>query len=136
MMSLLLIAFLLGASTAQAEDLTGVEFVKAYDGDTLTVNIPGLPAVFGHHLSVRLAGLDAPEIKGRCDQEKYLAMLARSVLNAKLRKAKEIILQDVKPDKYFRLDAIVLADGVNINQEMLDSGLARPYSGGKRKGWC
>lgn len=129
--------FLLSAAqSAHAEDLSGVEYVECYDGDTCTVNIKGLPNVFGHHLSVRLLGVDAPEIKGQCDQEKYLAMLARSVLNAKLRKARSITLQDVRPDKYFRLDAVIVADGVNINREMLDSGLARPYDGKARQGWC
>jgi endonuclease YncB( thermonuclease family) len=132
----LLVALLVWVLPVRAEDLTGVEYVSCYDGDTCTVHIPTLPAIFGHRLAVRLAGLDTPELKGRCEWESYLGWVAKAMLNAKMRQAKHIVLHDVKPDKYFRVDAIVLADGVNLNQYMLESGLARPYAGGTRRSWC
>jgi endonuclease YncB( thermonuclease family) len=127
---------LLAATMGHAEDLHHVEYVKAYDGDTITVNVPGLPMVFGQHLRVRFADVDTPEIKGQCDREKTLAVLARDYVDQRLRKAKAIVLHNVKADRYFRIDATVLVDGKNLNQELLEAGLARPYDGGKRESWC
>src|SRR5437016_2415285 len=65
----------------QAGPFSRVIFHHSYDGDTCTVTLPGLPDVFGERISIRLVGIDAPEIKGRCEQEKRLAMQARDFLN-------------------------------------------------------
>lgn len=126
------------ANATKPEDLAGVVYVANYDGDTLTVDLlepPNLPRIF-QRMDVRLRGIDAPEIKGQCERERKLAQQAKQALAEQLRQAQQLILADVKPDKYFRLDATVLADGRNLNTYMLDRGLARPYTGGKREGWC
>jgi len=50
--------------------------IKVYDGDTLTVEAylwPGLEA----KASVRLNGVDTPEIRGQCETEKQKAIQAR-----------------------------------------------------------
>ncbi len=50
-----------------------------YDGDTLTVDAepePGLTA----RTSVRVDGIDTPEIRGGCPAEKALALQARDFL--------------------------------------------------------
>src|SRR5690349_9649717 len=55
-------------------------FHGCYDGDTCTVSLPeNIPALFGDHITVRLAGIDTPEIKGMCDEEKALAQKARAL---------------------------------------------------------
>lgn len=127
---------LLAVQPGLAEDITGVEFVRCYDGDTCTVNIPGLPDVFGKNISVRLVGIDTPELYGLCLREVEAAVQARRMLNAKLKAAQTVVLQGVSRDKYFRIDATVLADGLNLNAYLVEQGLARPYDGGKRQGWC
>ena len=35
-----------------------------------------------------------------------------------------------------RVDATVIADGADVGKVLIEEGLARPYSGGKRRGWC
>jgi micrococcal nuclease len=72
-MALLTIALLVLAScTASPSTQTAlsswnafdhVQFHKCYDGDTCIVSLPGLPDVFGDRISIRLVGIDAPEIK-------------------------------------------------------------------------
>jgi endonuclease YncB( thermonuclease family) len=69
-------------------------------------------------------------------QEVLRASKAMVLLNLRLRQAKVISLKHVGRDKYFRLDAEVWADGENMSTVLLAEGLARPYDGGKRKGWC
>ena len=47
--------------------------ISVYDGDTFRVNIDSLPAIVGKNITVRLNGVDTPEIKGKCQHEKDLA---------------------------------------------------------------
>ena len=69
------------ASTAFAENLPNVQWLGCHDGDTCAFNIL-LPAIFGTDIGVRLSGIDAPEILGKCDKEKQLALMARDYLGA------------------------------------------------------
>ncbi|MEC7218784.1 MAG: hypothetical protein VXW29_00075 [SAR324 cluster bacterium] len=42
-----------------------MQYVRAYDADTITVNSKDLPPVFDEELGIRVAGIDTPEIRGR-----------------------------------------------------------------------
>ncbi len=52
------------------------DVVRVYDGDTLTVDAHPWPHITVR-TSVRVDGIDAPEIRGKCDSEKALAREAR-----------------------------------------------------------
>ena len=128
---------LAGSAPAPHAPFENVEVVDCYDGDTCTVNLPGLPPVFGHHLPVRLAGIDTPEIKGKCPQERELAIRARELVRRMIREAARVDLADPRRDKYFRLGAQVIADGRDVSGRLLEEGLAVIYAGGhKVKNWC
>lgn len=105
-----------------------------HDGDTCAFNIL-LPAVFGTDIGVRLSGIDAPEIAGKCAKEKALALVARDFLRGQLAGAS--VQQQVFRDKFFRIEATVIANGVNINQLMVKKGFGALYTGtGPRHDWC
>lgn len=112
--------------------------VKVYDGDTFNVNIAvdGCPDVLCKNMPVRISGIDAPEIRGKCPQEIAGAIAAKNYLAGKVMNARDIELHDPTRDKYFRINAHVFSDGVNVGDEMVKQGLARTYTGGKRSGWC
>ena len=119
------------------DDVIGVQYVRCHDGDTCTVNIAHVPDVFGRNISVRLTGIDTPELGASCIEARRLAKSAKELLIRHLQGAKAIALQNPKRDKYFRLNATMIADGVNLNQVLLDLGLAVPYDGGtKTHHWC
>jgi len=121
---------------SQAEDLPNVQWLTCYDGDTCSFNVL-LPPVFGAAIGVRFSGIDAPEIVGKCAQEKELALVARDFLQSQIKAAKKVILQNVFRDKYFRIEAVVLGDDVNLNQLMVQKGYAVLYTGtGPRHDWC
>jgi len=103
--------------------------VKVYDGDTFYGNLSNLPGVFGTNIGIRLYGIDTPELTGVDSCNTALAKQARSYLDKRLKSACRIILRNIGRDKYFRLDAIVYADGININAEMISKGFAKPYTG-------
>lgn len=138
-MTWILVALMLLPAVVLAEDLPYVAWRHCSDGDTCAFDIltlVPLPAVFGTDIGVRLSGIDTPEKVGKCAKEKQLALAARDFLRSKMDGA-TIVLKDVSRDKYFRLEATVLANGVNVNQLMISKGYAVPYHGtGPRKDWC
>jgi endonuclease YncB( thermonuclease family) len=114
-----------------------VVYLHNYDGDTVTVDLPGLHPLIGKDISIRINGIDTPEIKGHCEREARLAREARAIVAGMLSGAKRIVLVDVGRDKYFRIDATVMVDGVDVGAELIRRGLAVPYDGGtKTHSWC
>ena len=116
--------------------VTVSKVISVYDGDTFRVNIASLPPIVGKNIPIRVNGVDTPEIRGKCQYEKNLALKARDFVRGKLANAKEIKLTNLQRGKYFRVVANVLVDGVSLEQELLDNELAYEYSGGKRSSWC
>ncbi|XOF33515.1 MAG: thermonuclease family protein [Candidatus Electrothrix sp. YB6] len=118
-------------------NLKDVQFIKNYDGDTITVDLKGHHPLFGDNISVRVAGIDTPEIRGKCAQEKELAREAKQVVGQILQDARRIRLNNVRRGKYFRIVADVKADRQDIAELLIDEGLAVPYDGGKKTyDWC
>jgi endonuclease YncB( thermonuclease family) len=121
-----------------AKSLRCVVFVRNYDGDTITVNIPGFHPLVGEGASVRLIGIDTPEKRTSDQCEKSLGTLAQKYVEDILRKAKKINLENVEKDKYFRYLADVQADGESLSKKMIEAGFAVPYDGGTKSkpNWC
>ncbi len=110
--------------------------VSIYDADTFRADIFDWPDIVGKNIGVRVNGIDAPEIRGECAKEKEMAKQAKAITVDALNKAESITLVNVRRGKYFRLLADVYADDEKLSDILLQSGLVRRYSGGKRKGWC
>ena len=109
--------------------------VSVYDGDTFTARIPVWDNV-EVVTAVRIRGIDTPEIKGKCPAEKAAALKAKARL-AELLSAGQVQLFHVEPDKYAgRVDADVSVGGNPVAGVLVAEGLARPYTGGARAGWC
>ncbi len=106
------------------------------DGDTLKAEALLWP---GHRLtvSIRIRGIDAPEMKSRCHAERLAAQAARDEL-ARLIAGGTISVSNVAGAKYYGrvLADVATPDGRNIAPAMLSMALVRPYGGGRRGGWC
>ncbi len=115
-----------------------VQYVKNYDADTITFNIPNIHPLIGEKISIRVVGVDTPEIKtkNRCEKEK--AINARDAVKKLLSNAKEIKLTHIQRGKYFRVVADVIYDGKSLSEYLLKNGHAYHYRGGKKKkmNWC
>ena len=137
--SLYLLVCFLSLNTYAAKQYGSVtvsKVISVYDGDTFRVNIDSLPPLIGKNIPVRLEGVDTPEINGKCQYEKDLALKARDFVRRKLFNATEIKLNDLQRGKYFRIVAKVYIDGVSLEEELLQNGLAYQYNGGKKSNWC
>ena len=109
----------------------------AIDGDTVAGRALVLPGQ-RQDLTVRLFGIDAPEMKGKCPTERKKAEAARAALAALLKES-PVFLAEVTRDKYYgRVVAqLVDADGHDLGATLLRAGYVRPYSGaGLRPNWC
>jgi endonuclease YncB( thermonuclease family) len=132
-------AGLLMAPTADAaERLAGplrAEVVRVVDGDTLAVRAQ---VWLGQQVTtlVRLAGIDAPELAGGCAAERDMGGRARRAL--KRLAGRGVILHDLRFGKFAgRIVARVhAADGRDLAAALIAQGLARPFKGGRRGGWC
>ncbi|MBI1215890.1 MAG: nuclease [Alphaproteobacteria bacterium] len=112
------------------------EVLEVLDGDTIAVR---LHVWIGQSVEthVRIAGIDAPEIHGKCKSERARAQAAKKALAALLTDGK-VTLYNVRLAKYA---GRVLAEarsenGQHVATYMIGKGLARPYHGQKRGGWC
>lgn len=108
-----------------------------FDGDTFSAGVM-LDTDVQITVRVRLINIDTPEMNGKCAAEKIMAQNAKDLLVTLIPRGTTVDLQNIKDDKYLgRINAnVILSDGRDLGRIMIDSGLARPYSGGKRQSWC
>ena len=124
---------------AEAEVLPGplpARVVEVVDGDTLEVSAR-IWLGQAVRVRVRLAGVDAPELRGKCAAERRTAGRAKAFLATAIGDG-EIRLSQIRYGKYAGrvLARIAAADGRDLGQALLAQGLARAYAGGKRVSWC
>ena len=112
------------------------EVTRVLDGDTFEARVhlwPGLDIT----TRVRLRGIDAPELKARCAEERDKADAARVALKTLLDQG-EVGIARVTLDKY---GGRVVADASthatpDVSAALLTAGLVRRYDGGRRQSWC
>ena len=122
--------------TLWANSFYDVIVERVIDGDTIVISIPNVPEVFGKKISVRIAGIDTPELRANCPYEKGLANRAKDRVEGIIMKGRVVSLFNTKRGKYFRLLADVLVDEQNVAAALVNEGLAVTYSGGKKRDWC
>ncbi len=110
--------------------------VKVHDGDSFSVEALVWPGTVVS-VSIRVRGVDAPELRSKCPYERRLAMRARQELAGRLA-AERISLSNIGGDKYYGrvLADVQLEDGTDLASALLESRSVRPYQGKRRQGWC
>lgn len=143
---LLILATLLFAAggALSAEHLRGpveATLVRVIDGDTVNVRAKiWLNQTLD--ISVRLRGIDTPELSAPCASERRLAQKARERLEALLVGANDVTpvtLRHISKGKYAgRVIAYVDNEsGVSVGDILLKENLAQPYRGnGAKPDWC
>ena len=84
----------------------------------------------------RLMGFDAPETyQARCDEELQLGLKAKARMEQLIASGTARLIEH-RLDKYGRTLAELTIDGNDVAETMISEGLARPYHGERRQGWC
>jgi len=97
---------------------------RVYDADTLMEMKLDLGFGITFETTGRLYGINAPEVRGK---EKKEGIIARNWLNAKIAAAHEVLIQTRSPyrrGKFGRWLIVVIADGVNLNEQLVNEGYA------------
>jgi len=70
-----------------------------------------LHPIIGEKISIRINGIDTPEIRGKCEKEKYDAQQTKEMVADILKDAERIDLKNIERGKYFRIVADVFVEG-------------------------
>lgn len=113
--------------------IQGGRVIKVYDGDTITIasKLPFDNSPL-YRLSVRLNGIDTPEIKGKTEDEKTAAKQARDALS-NLILNKYVTLKNIQTEKYGRILADVFIGEVHLNEWLITEKYALKYDGGTKR---
>ncbi|WP_245429268.1 thermonuclease family protein [Rhodoplanes elegans] len=112
-----------------------VDVTYVVDGDTFDGRLHAGPdrVVAGR---IRLRGVDTPELHGQCEAEIAKAQEAKAALRRLLAEG-EVVLSAPGEDKYGRVLAdVATRKTANVAAALIAAGVARPYGGGHRAGWC
>lgn len=112
------------------------EVLRISDGDTFEARVQVWPGI-AITTMVRLRGIDTPELKARCPEERVKAEAARAKLATILAEG-SVELRGVGLDKFGgRIDASASTRSTpDVSAAILRAGLGRSYAGGRRESWC
>lgn len=112
--------------------------INVYDGDTITVvfnPFPDSSLSKDYKFSIRLAGIDTPELRDKNKVIKEYAKKIKSILeNLILNKTCKLEVLE-KFDKYGRILGIIYYNDLNINNYLVEKGYAKLYNGGTKIQW-
>ena len=113
--------------------ITHGKVIKVYDGDTITIAamLPYENSII-YRFSVRINGIDCPEIRTKDKDEKRCALMAKNLIIEKAMD-KIVSLENVQTEKYGRILADVICDGESLSELLLNARLAIKYDGGTKK---
>jgi len=111
------------------------EVLRTVDGDTVDVRLD-LGFKIYHKARVRLYGIDTPESRTRDKDEKARGLLAKNHILQALEDGESVVIETKLKDsrgKFGRVLGVLVIDGVDINQQLIDSYLAVAYTGQNKK---
>jgi micrococcal nuclease len=113
--------------------ITQGRVIKCYDGDTIHIAayLPYAKSEL-YKFSVRVNGIDCPEMKSRDPNEKAVAIIARDKLAERIL-GKMVKLENVATEKYGRVLADVVHEGLSCGPWLVQQRLAVPYQGKTKK---
>ena len=106
------------------------KIINVVDGDTVDAIIDlGFGVSFNTRL--RLSGIDTMETNDKDATKKALGLKAKERVKELLTN-KDVTLQSFKEDKYGRYLAEIYVNDIQVNQLLINEGLAVPYFGGTK----
>jgi endonuclease YncB( thermonuclease family) len=106
--------------------------LRVYDGDTLWIAFILDKKLF--KTKIRMIGYDSAEIHSKGSEQLQKAIEAKEYLE-KLLGTDLVDIEFLENDKYGRPLAKLYVNQNCINDQMIQSGLGKPYDGGKKAEW-
>lgn len=111
-------------------DVKVSRLLRVIDGDTFACDINEHSTIAGKNISIRLRGINTPELRSKDSEERKSAILEKQRLSDLLNNARVIELRNIDRDKYFRIDADVYIDGIDILTKLNPDFLTPKAKGG------
>ncbi len=134
---------LLASASASAEPLYPGPILgqvkRVIDGDTLVVDAYIWPNTQASDVAIRVRGIDTPERRGKCQQERDLAERAKRLMIEALPPGQRVSVYQVEVGKYGGryIAAVSSESGLDWATHIQSFGLAVPYFGhGAKQDWC
>lgn len=108
-------------ATAYGKEIILDERLEVVDGDTIKQG----------KVRIRLYGIDSPELKQQCEDQKGKKWNCGKVAKTRLYQTiygKKVLCKTKGKDRYKRNLAICYVDGTDVNEHMVREGLAESYS--------
>lgn len=120
-------------SASSLENSYNAEYISNYDGDTIKfrINIWHNQYVIE---SVRIRGIDTPEIHGKCEIEKRLALKAKNFTKKVLTSVENISIHNLSVGKFGRTIANVKVDNNWLGKLLLNKSYTEKYT--TNKNYC
>ena len=99
-------------------DVKVSRLLRVIDGDTFACDIDENSAIAGQNISIRIRGINTPELRAQNPEERKFANVEKQRLSKLLHSARVIELRNIGRDKYFRIDADVYLDGKPLLPEL------------------
>jgi len=112
---------------------------RVLDGDTIEIIYFHPTMLRGKFENIqrkilRLADIDAPEIHSKDIKEKEKGNISKEFLSSLILN-KVVLIRFVKEEKYGRLMGTIFLNEEDINNKMIQNGMAREYHGEKKDKW-
>ena len=116
---------------------------RIYDGDSITVTIDlGFHAAIRER-SMRIMGVDTPELRGESDLHEEAGRAVRDLLRTTVLPTHKLIVESKELDKYGRIlgnlyistEMMVAGQEFGLREYLIAMGLAVPYDGGTKHKW-
>ena len=111
--------------------------IRVIDGDSIVISAHLWLNLYQETV-LRLAHVDAPELRGKCPEEKAKAQEATQFVKRWLEGSAMLTIHDIQQDKFGGrvVGRIVNERNQDLGQLLLANMLARPYEGASRDSWC
>ena len=118
-----------GTRKRDLKNYGGAKVSKVHKGEevySFRCDVRGWPAIIGENVPVRIAGVQLPDIvTEEGAPNKFFQRQAIKFLNAYLKDAKNIELENIRRGKDFCLVADVIADSNSIAEVLIEKGFAK-----------
>lgn len=115
------------------------EVKRVIDGDTLVVDAFIWPNTRASDVSIRIRGIDTPERRGKCSQERALAKQATDIMAQTFAPGQQVYITQVETGKYGGryIASVRSLAGLDWAAFIQRQGLAAAYEGrGAKQDWC
>ncbi len=115
------------------------EVKRVIDGDTLVVDAFIWPNTRASDVAIRIRGIDTPERRGKCEQERLLAEQATAIMAQTFVPGQQVYITQVETGKYGGryIASVRTLAGLDWAAFIQRQGLAATYQGrGPKQDWC